>query len=197
MKLLVAHRSSLVRKIAFGGIFGALSFVVTFLLQVPLKLINPMSNGYLNLGDSVALLSGLLSTSIYVPIGAAIGAAVSDLALGWVAYSPFTFAIKLMEAMAAGILFRAIAKQVETRRGKPQRHGLATFPALVLACLFGGMVMALGYFVAEATFLKLLDPTLGLAVAWADLPMNVAQGVAGAFLAIVLYPAVSRAATEE
>jgi uncharacterized membrane protein len=196
MKLILTPRSPLVRKIAFGGIFAALSFVVTFLLQVPLKILNPLSNGYLNLGDSVAILAGLLSTSIYAPLGAALGAGLSDLALGYVFYAPFTFAIKLMEAMAAGILFRAIAKRISTPT-RPAHPGLPTIPALVLASLFGGLLMAFGYFLAESTFLRLFDPTFGLAVAFADLPMNIAQGAAGAFLAIVLYPAVSRAAKDE
>jgi len=196
MKQLLTPKSPLVRKIAFGGIFAALSFVVTFLLQVPLKVFNPLSNGYLNLGDSVAILAGLLSTSIYAPLGAALGAGLSDLALGYVIYAPFTFAIKLMEGLAAGILFRAIAKRVTTP-AHPARPGLPTIPALVLASLFGGLLMALGYFVAESSFLKLLDPALGLAVAFADFPMNIAQGAVGAFLAIVLYPAVSAAAKDE
>jgi uncharacterized membrane protein len=196
MKLLLTPRSPLVRKIAFGGIFAALSFVVTFLLQVPLRVFNPLSNGYLNLGDSVAILAGLLSTSIYAPLGAALGAGLSDLALTYVIYSPFTFAIKLMEGLAAGILFRAIAKRVSTSV-RPARPGLPTIPALILASLFGGLLMALGYFVAESSFLKLLDPALGLAVAFADLPMNLAQGFVGAFLAIALYPAVSAAAKDE
>jgi uncharacterized membrane protein len=196
MKLLLTPRSPLVRKVAFGGIFAALSFVVTFLLQVPLKVFNPLSNGYLNLGDSVALLAGLLSTSIYAPLGAALGAGLSDLALGYFNYAPFTLAIKLLEALAAGILFRAIAKRASTST-KPTRTGLPRIPALILASLFGGLLMALGYFVAESTFLKLLDPALGLTVAIADLPMNIAQGAAGAFLAIILYPAVSVGAKEE
>jgi uncharacterized membrane protein len=194
MKLLLTRQSSLVRKVAFGGIFAALSFVVTFFLPVPLaSLIG--GSGYLNLGDSVSILAGILSTSVYAPFGAALGAAISDFALGYVHYAPFTFLIKLMEALAAGILFRALAKRVSTPE-RPGRSGLPQMPSLIIASVFGGLLMAVGYFVAEATFLVLLDPTLGWVTAIKDFPWNALQGAAGALVAILLYPVVSRAAPE-
>ena len=194
MKLLLTRKSSLVRKVAFGGIFGALSFVVTFLLPVPL---GPLvgGSGYLNLGDSVALLSGVLSTSVYAPLGAALGAMASDLALGYVYYAPFTFVIKLMEAFAAGILFRTLAKRAASGT-TPARAGLPVMPALVVSCLFGGLLMAFGYFVAESSILRLLDNTLGWVTAVKDLPLNTLQGVGGSLIAILVYPVVSRAATD-
>ena len=194
MKLLLTRRSALVRKVAFGGIFGALSFVVTFFLPVPLGALIGGS-GYLNLGDSVSILSGLLSTSVYAPFGAALGAALSDVALGYTHYAPFTFLIKMMEALAAGILFRALARRVSTPE-RPGRTGLPQMPSLIVASVFGGLLMAVGYFVAEATFLVLLDPTLGWVTAVKDFPWNALQGAVGALVAILLYPVVSRAAPE-
>ena len=197
MKLLLTRQSSLVRKVAFGGIFGALSFVVTFFFPMIMPFLSLTSiggSGYLNFGDSVVLLSALLSTSVYAPFGAALGAALADVIL-FPLYAPFTLAIKLMEAFVAGILFRALQKRVATPMC-PGRPGLPTIPSLIVACLFGGVVMALGYFVSEATILTALQSGFGWQVAIVDLPWNTLQGVAGAILAILLYPAVSRAAPE-
>ncbi len=198
MKLLLTPKSSLVRKVAFGGIFAALSFVVTFVfpMLLPFLSLAPIGgSGYLNLGDSVILIAALLCTSVYGPLGAALGAGLSDLIL-FPLYAPFTLVIKLIEAFAAGILFRALLKRNPTS-SHTAHSGLPLMPTLIISCVFGGLIMAIGYFVSEATILTALQSGFGWKVAVIDLPWNSLQGVAGAVLAILMYPAVSTAAKEE
>lgn len=117
------------KKIAFTAAFGALCFVVTYAVAIPIGI------GYLNFGDVVVLLAGWLLGPLFGAIAAGIGASLSDLLLGYVVYFPATLITKALVAVIAG----AIAKKC--------RFSLLGY---ILSAFVAEIFMMAGYFAYEA-----------------------------------------------
>ena len=83
------------RLIVLSALFAALACVATMVIRIP----SPFK-GYLNLGDSVVLLSGWLLPPVYGALAAGLGSALADLFSGYVTYAPATFVIKALMAGA-------------------------------------------------------------------------------------------------
>lgn len=114
----------------------------------------------------------------YGGAAAGIGSALADLLSGYAHYVPGTFAIKLVMAVAAALIFRAATKK-----------GLSA-SSVLLGQIAGGVVaeviMVLGYFAYASLWLG-----KGLAAA-ASIPGNIVQGVFGLVAATVVYTVLSR-----
>lgn len=151
--------------LALGGMLGALVFVATSFIRLPV----PMAQGYVHLGDGVILLGAALLGWVAVP-AAALGSMLSDLLLGYVPYLLPTLLIK--GAMAAMAVVAMAQKHLWSR--------------VALLLLAEGLMVA-GYFVAEGLLMG-----FGWAVAWADVPGNALQGASGVVVAVLLQPAVGR-----
>ncbi len=166
-------RRALPRALAFGALFAALAFLLTYLTKIPIGI------GYLNLGDTAVLLSGLFAPLPLGPLGAALGSAMADLAAGYVVYMPFTFLIKLAEGLLAACLFRALGRR---------------FLGVVLGAAAGGLLMAVGYLLSEAFLIRYLEPAggYGWLAALGAFPWNLLQGAAGALVAVLAYAPLSR-----
>lgn len=67
--------------------------------------------GYVNLGDCAVLMSAWVLGPLYGGAAAGIGSALADLLSGYAHYVPGTFAIKLVMAVAAALIFRAATKK--------------------------------------------------------------------------------------
>ena len=78
----------------------------TYIIKVPTL----GTNGYVNIGDTMVLLSAWLIGGIYGGLAAGIGSAMSDLIAGYTTYVPGTLVIKLLMAIAAWLIFKAIKK---------------------------------------------------------------------------------------
>ena len=137
-----------VRAIAVTGILAALTCAATMVVRVP----SP-SGGYMNLGDTLVLLSAWLLGPWYGAAAAGIGSALADL-IGYPLYAPATLVIKGGMAIIAGLLLR---------RGKGRL--LPTLPAEAL--------MVVGYWLFDG-FLS--GSVLGAA---AGIPSNLVQAVFG------------------
>ena len=162
-----------IHKLVRASLFAALCTVMTMVIQVP----SPMQ-GYVNLGDCAVLISAWMLGPLYGGAAAGIGSALADLLSGYAHYVPGTFAIKLVMAVAAALIFRAATKK-----------GLSA-SSVLLGQIAGGVVaeviMVLGYFAYASLWLG-----KGLAAA-ASIPGNIVQGVFGLVAATVVYNVLSR-----
>ena len=164
---------SKIRKLVLAALMAALCTIMTMVIQVP----SPMQ-GYVNLGDCAVLMSAWVLGPLYGGAAAGIGSALADLLSGYAHYVPGTFAIKLVMAVAAALIFRATTKK-----------GLSA-SSVLLGQIVGGVVaeviMVLGYFAYASLWLG-----KGLAAA-ASIPGNIVQGVFGLVAATVVYTVLSR-----
>ena len=164
---------SKIRKLVLAALMAALCTIMTMVIQVP----SPMQ-GYVNLGDCAVLISAWMLGPLYGGAAAGIGSALADLLSGYAHYVPGTFAIKLVMAVAAALIFRAATKK-----------GLSA-SSVLLGQIAGGVVaeviMVLGYFAYASLWLG-----KGLAAA-AAIPGNIVQGVFGLVAATVVYTVLSR-----
>ena len=162
-----------IRKLVLAALLAALVCVATMVVQIP----SPMQ-GYVNLGDCAVLMSAWVLGPLYGGAAAGIGSALADLLSGYAHYVPGTFAIKLVMAVAAALIFRAATKK-----------GLSA-SSVLLGQIVGGVVaeviMVLGYFAYASLWLG-----KGLAAA-ASIPGNIVQGVFGLVAATVVYTVLSR-----
>ena len=136
------------RIIAITGVLAALTCAATMVVRVP----SP-SGGYMNLGDTLVLLSAWLLGPWYGAAAAGIGSALADL-IGYPLYAPATLLIKGGMAIIAGLLLR-----------KGRSRLLPALPAEAL--------MVAGYWVFDG---MLTGSLLGAA---AGIPSNLMQAAFG------------------
>ncbi len=146
------------------GILMAMTTIATMVIQIP----TIATKGYVNVGDAVVLLAGLILGRRGGFIVGGFGSALADILLGYTWYAPITLIVKGLEGYLAGVLFEKL---------EHRRPFLATLPA--------GVWMAAGYFAAEIFMYS-------FPAAVASFPGNLVQGGVGAFLAVILYVAVKR-----
>lgn len=147
-------------KLVLAALFAALCCVATMLIHIPI----PATNGYINLGDGVVLLSAFLLGPVYGMAAGGLGSMLADLLLGYAAYAPGTLVIKGLMALCAALI-------VKKTGGKTA--------GLILGALAGELIMVLGYFAYESTLLG-----YGLAAA-ASIPGNALQGAGGCIVGVL------------
>ena len=142
---------------ARAGIMAALVAVATLFVQIP----NPATKGYINFGDIMIFVSALTFGPIVGGLAGSIGSSIADIVSGYGYFAPFTFVIKGAEGTIAGLL----SNRKSVRRD-------------VLAVIFAGSEMIIGYFLAEFFPLQ-----LGWA-ALTEVPGNISQIIVGAIVGI-------------
>lgn len=155
-----------VLNLAMGGMMGALVFVATYLIKLPVSL----TQGYIHLGDGFILLGAALLGPIAIP-AAAIGSMLADLLGGYTVYCLPTFLIKGAVAAVAVWAFR---------------HWQST-AVRSLWMIVAELVMVAGYFLVEWLVLG-----YGLAAALSAVVPNLVQGFSGVIIAAVLMPVLKR-----
>lgn len=153
------------QKLTLIAMFIALTTIATMAIQIPI----PATKGYLNIGDTLLICAGLLLGKTVGGIVGGIGSALADLLSGYAFYAPITLVVKGLEGYVAG----ALNEKTE-------------LPPLVSA-IISGLVMAVGYLLAEGIILY------NFPTASASFVPNILQGVAGAALATILYPVLKTA----
>lgn len=157
--------------IATAAIFTALNIALTCFIAIPIP-----TKGYMNLSDAIIFLVAGLINPIAGAVTGAISAAISDLALGYGVYAPFSFLIKGLEGLLVGYLLRCFLK-------KSAKLGLA----MVIPVFFlGGVVMMAGYFPAEIILYG------DILVASGSLLFNFLQGTINAGIAAALFYSLFR-----
>ena len=145
------------RLIVLAALFAALTCVATMVIRIP----SPFK-GYLNLGDSVVLLSGWLLPPVYGALAAGLGSAMADLFSGYVTYAPATFIIKAAMALVAHFLMR---KAIKASR--------------LLSGLAAIVVLTAGYLLFEGIL-------YGFAPSFVNVLPNALQGAAGLVLGLAM-----------
>lgn len=143
------------KRLTYGGLIGALVFLGTWILKVPIV------NGYLNLGDGIILISAII-LGPFAAVPAAIGSALADLAAGYAMYVPFTFVIKGLVALIPALLLKGRTP---------------TFRTMIIPFILAELVMAAGYFFADSIFYTTAGAVLSL-------PFNLLQGFFGITLGL-------------
>ena len=138
-----------------ASVLAAMTCLATMIIKVPTL----GTNGYVNIGDSVVLISAWLMGNPYGALAAGIGSALADLLSGYPAYIPGTAVIKFLMAFVAAIIF----KSLDGKTPRPVTY--------VISGAVAEVIMIAGYFVYEATILG-----YGLAAA-ASIVSNAVQGI--------------------
>ncbi|MDR3224776.1 MAG: ECF transporter S component [Clostridiales Family XIII bacterium] len=150
-------------KITTTALMAAIIFVVTYIIRIPLPF---ASGGYLNIGDTPIYIAAYLLGGPAGAIAGGLGAAMSDLAAGYVFYAVATAVIKGVMGLVCGSLMRT---------GDMKRF--------VLASVLGGAIMVGGYAIFEAIA---FTPYQAIAA----VPFNCIQWAGGVIAAAALFPAV-------
>ena len=114
------------------GIFGAFTCVVTMVIAFPI----PATNGFINIGDAVVMITGLMFGPIIGGIAGGIGSSLADLFLGYAIYAPATLIIKGLEGFFVGLI------------ANPKKNHKWNYRDFI-AVIVGGFIMIIGYFLYE------------------------------------------------
>jgi uncharacterized membrane protein len=114
------------------AIFGAFTCVVTMVIAFPI----PATSGFINIGDAVVMITGLLFGPIIGGIAGGIGSSLADLFLGFPIYAPATLVIKGLEGFFVGLI------------ANPKKNHKWNYRDFI-AVIVGGFIMIFGYFLYE------------------------------------------------
>ena len=145
----------------------ALVTVTTMVVNVPL----PGVRGYVNVGDSVVLLAGLVFGPVVGALAGALGSSLADLLLGYAYWAPWTFVIKGLEGFLAGWLV------LRSRKGKTS--------VIILGTSLAALVMVAGYFSVGILY-------YGLGPALVSLPGDLLQGAVSVALSLFLWRPIKK-----
>lgn len=151
------QRHLLIQTVVLSAVFAALVAVGTFIVQFPI----PATNGVLNFGDIMIFVGALAFGPVVGGLAGSIGSAISDVVSGYMPFAPFTFVIKGIEGVVAGLV--------------SNRKSLARD---IIAVVLGGAEMIAGYFLAEF---------FPLSKGWAaifEVPFNALQIIVGGLIGI-------------
>ena len=155
----------LITKMCLVALFAAITFVITFFLQIPIS----NGAGYLNLSDAIILLAACIIDPVSGALVGAIGAGLADLFSGYGMYVPFTIVIKALEALIAGYGFKKLKQPF--------------FKYLLI--FVGALCNPILYTIPDGIFFELSGLLSGL-------PMNTLQACINSIIAISLVILVNK-----
>ncbi|MEZ0536837.1 ECF transporter S component [Caldicellulosiruptoraceae bacterium PP1] len=163
------------RFLVFSALFIALTFVVTYTIKIPLL------SGYFNLGDVIIMLGAIIFGKNLGFIAGSFGSALADILSGYTVYAPLTFIIKGLEGYLCGYIANYKQEKFDNKK-------------IIIGTFAAGILMALGYFLAEAFILKSLSSALnvnrdiqfGIKVATVNLPFNLLQGLLSGLVSSII-----------
>jgi uncharacterized membrane protein len=130
----------------------------------------PLTGGYLNLGDSMVMLSGLLFGAAVGGFAGGVGSALSDILLGYGYFAPLTLFIKGIEGFLVGFIGNS-----------------RSFSRRLVGVIAGAVAMLAGYFLVET-------PLTGMGAALGELVfINSIQVTVGGIVALALAHIVLKA----
>ena len=165
------YMPSKTKKIVFTALMASLTCVATMIIKIP----TPMQ-GYIHLGDCIALLCGWTLGPIYGFCAAGIGSALADLLSGYVIYAPVTFAIKGLVALTGWGIYVLL-------RGK-----MRDIFSLSLSAVVAEILMVGGYYLFEGIM-------YGFAASLVNIPMNLIQALSGVVFGVVLMKSIGKYVT--
>lgn len=121
------------KRLVMSSLFAAIVFLATVILKMP----SFVGGGYINLGDSVILISAFLLDPISSGLAAGIGSFIADLVVGASVYAVPTFIIKFLIGFVVGNMFK---KMSSTK---------INLSRIIMCGIVGELIMVLGYFLYE------------------------------------------------
>ena len=165
-------RDKKTKELCLKGMLTALVALCTIAIRVPV----PATNGYIHLGDSMILLSGVLFGWEYGLVAGGLGSALADVLGGYAHWAPFTLVIKAL----MGALIGKLAKYDGTEHAFVSLRNVA-------ASAVGLLWMIVGYLLAGTV----LEGSF--AVSLTSVPSNGVQAVGGFIIFAVLGYALDKA----
>ncbi len=164
-----ASNSHQLRALVLTGLLTALVFVATMALHIPNGV-----GGVIHLGDSMIFMAAIVFGWKYGAVSGSIGGAMFDLMTPYAVYAPYTFLIKAVMGFVVGNIAWSGG-----HKGKNLSRNIA-------AMIVGGVVMIVGYYLAEWVI-------YGNAYApFASVVGNVIQAGGGTIIAIPLITALRK-----
>ena len=154
------------KTLVMASLLAALCCVATMVIRIP----SP-TGGYMNLGDTVVILSTYLLGPAWGAAASGLGSALADLFSGYTAYVPGTLVIKALMAACAAWIYLLMKKRAA---------------ALPVAALAAEAIMVAGYWLYDAL---LAGSLIGAA---AGIPSNLVQSALGIATSTVLTLALRR-----
>lgn len=143
--------SNKVKSLVLKGLLIAIVCISTMIIQIPM----PMTDGYINIGDSIIFIASILFGPIIGMICGGLGSALADILTGYSHWALFTLIIKGLEGYIVGIIVRKNTNLLKN----------------IFATLIGVIIMISGYLIA-GTFLQ-----GSFIVSLKSIPPNLIQGI--------------------
>lgn len=172
-------------KVAFTGLFAALSYVVFTFLQIKIPLPGGDATS-IHLGNAVCVLGALLLGGVYGGIGGSIGMTIGDLLDPvYVVYAPKTFILKFCIGFITGLVAHKIGKvSTESDNKKVWKW---TIISAVSGLLFNAIFDPIfGYFYK---LLILGKPAADITLAW-NIGASAFNAVISAIVSVLVYMAL-------
>lgn len=154
---------STTQKTVMTALLAALVCVATMIIKIP----SPLLKGYLNLGDSIVLLSGWILPPVYGFLAAGIGSALADVLSGYAVYAPVTFVIKGLMALCAGYIYTKLLKKMKEPFSR------------IISGVISEVIMVLGYYIFEGILYGFIASAI-------NIPANSIQGIVGIVIGLVM-----------
>ena len=160
-----------VRRLTLAALSIALVTLATFVIRIP----NPATQGYINLGDGLLFTLALVFGWRIGGLAGGVGSALADALGGYFIWAPWTLVIKGIEGILVGtIAFWGTRGGQDTEGGRhPGRI------AAVAAVLVGGAWMVTGYYLAGSVL-------FGGIAALTEIPGNLVQAGVAVVVALPL-----------
>ena len=142
-----------IKNITMAAMFVALNCIATMIIKIP----SPFK-GYVNLGDCVVILSGLMMPPAYGFFSAGIGVALADVFSGYTIYAPATFIIKGLMALFVNLSFNYLKGKTKVMYAK------------IIVMFFAEIIMIAGYFLFESVL-------YGVVPSLINIPINGVQAI--------------------
>ncbi|MDD6155125.1 MAG: ECF transporter S component [Eubacteriales bacterium] len=169
------NSNSNVETLVLTALMTALVLVATSFIKVPTF----FTKGYVHLGDSMVFLSVLLLGRRNGALAGGAGSALADVLGGYSYFAPWTLVIKFLMAYSMGLFI-----DLADSRNPERRKGASLSAFDVIGMVIGGVVMVVGYAVAERIMYG------NWAAPLAEVPWNAGQFAVGMVLASVLAAAL-------
>lgn len=170
------------KKLVIAALMTAFTCIATMIIKIPTPTL-----GYIHLGDSMTLLSGIILGPVSGGFAAGIGSMLADLFSGYATWAPATFVIKALSSAITGFLFHQLKKIPQS----PLYNSIR----VITGGLFGEVIMVTGYFLYETGLAAFASGGFhaasiasGAAASALSIPFNIAQGILGIILSLLLLP---------
>lgn len=175
-----------IRKLVAAALLTAMTCIATMIIKFPTP-----TFGYIHLGDGFVLLCGVVLGPVGGALAAGIGSMFSDIFSGYASWAPATLIIKALTGGIAGLLFHRLSHASKSNKSR--------YAAIIIGGVIGEAIMVFGYFAYEAALAALssgvFDRTslsAGIASSATGIPFNIAQGVVGVMISVLLLPVLAK-----